>query len=53
MSLVQAADVFTTGAGVEIRVEALRRLVKLGAPTNDDDTINLLHLTAWLAGRVS
>ncbi len=48
LQLVDAARVLSAASGQAITAEMLEQDVVLGAPTNQDGTLNLVHFAAWL-----
>lgn len=52
MTRAEFAAVLIAVGGDELSADAVDRLVD-ACPFSDDDTIDLLKMTAWLAGRVS
>ena len=53
LSPSQAARVLSAAGGRRITEEMVRADVDAGAPANSDGTVNLVHYTAWLVGRLS
>jgi len=48
LSLADAARVLTASGTEPVTVEMLRTDIDAGAPTNQDGTVNLVALAAWL-----
>lgn len=48
MSVTDAARVLARIGGQTVTEEMLRADIDAGAPSNRDDTINLVHYAAWL-----
>jgi len=48
LSVVDAARLLTKAGGRLVTEDALRADIDGGAPTNADDTINLVNFAAWL-----
>lgn len=48
LSVADAARVLTRLGGGEVTEAMLRADIDAGAPTNTDDTMNLIHYAAWL-----
>ena len=48
LRLTDAAKMLSAASGQEITTEKLEQDVVLGAPTNQDGTLNLIHFAAWL-----
>ena len=48
LTAAEAASVLTQAGAKHVTTEAVAADIKLGAPTNDDGTLNLLHYTAWM-----
>ena len=48
LRLSDAARLLSAASGQAITAEKLEQDVVLGAPTNQDGTLNLVHFAAWL-----
>jgi hypothetical protein len=48
LALADAARLLSGAGGQRVSVEMLEADIAAGAPTNADDTINLVHYAAWL-----
>ena len=48
LRLSDAARLLSAASGQAITAEKLEQDVVLGAPTNQDGTLNLIHFAAWL-----
>ncbi|MEP0847316.1 MAG: hypothetical protein HRF50_10930 [Phycisphaerae bacterium] len=48
LPLADAARLLSAVGGQVVAVEMLQADVTAGAPTNDDDTLNVAHYAAWL-----
>jgi hypothetical protein len=53
LSLADAAQLLSAVGGSVVTVELLRADIGLGAPTNPDGTLNLVHYAAWLVREVA
>lgn len=53
LEVADAARLLSTVGGKRIGEEALEADLVAGAPTNQDGTINLVHLAAWLVQEMS
>ena len=53
MPLADAAHVLTRMCGRPIDEDRLRADIDMGAPTNPDGSINLVHYAAWLVREMS
>lgn len=53
MTAGQLAEALSRAGGAEVRPAAVKALVKAGAPTNPDGTINLIQFAAWLSSRMA
>ena len=47
------AKLLSKSAGKTVTVDAIRRHVEAGAPTNPDGSMNLVHYAAWLVKEVA
>ena len=52
MTLPQAAALFTKVGGEAVTEDLLASLLAAGAPANDDGTLHLVRLAAWLSNAV-
>lgn len=48
LPVADAARVLSRAGGFPVSEEMLRADIELGAPTNADGTVNLVHYAAWL-----
>ena len=48
LTVAQIAKILSAAGGRKITEEMIRTDIDAGAPVNSDDTINLVHYTAWL-----
>lgn len=48
LSLANAARLLSAAGGQAVTVETLQADITVGAPTNVDGTLNLVHYAAWL-----
>lgn len=48
LTVASAARLLTRVGGQPVTVDMLRADIAAGAPTNPDETINLVHYAAWL-----
>jgi hypothetical protein len=48
VSAVELARLLSAAGGKQVTAEMIQRDVDMGAPTNANGTINLIHYTAWL-----
>jgi len=48
LSLADAARLLSAAGGHAVTLEQIRADIDVGAPTNGDGTINLVHYAAWL-----
>jgi len=49
----QLAKLLSAAAGVRVDAARIAADLEAGAPTNGDDTINLVHYAAWLVRQVA
>jgi hypothetical protein len=48
LSIADAALMLTKVSGHSVTAAMIDKDIRAGAPTNSDDTINLVHYAAWL-----
>ena len=53
LAVEDAAKILSAAAGRAISVAMIREDIEAGAPTNADNTINLVQYAAWLVGEVA
>ena len=53
MTLTDAAKLLTAVGGSAVTEEMLREDMGLGAPSNSDGTLNIVHYAAWLVREVA
>ncbi len=53
LTLADAAKLLSAVGGIKVSEELLREDVGLGAPANDDGTLNLVYYAAWLVREVA
>lgn len=53
MTIADAAKLLTVVGGSAVTEETLREDIGLGAPSNPDGTLNIVHYAAWLVREVA
>ena len=48
LTFAQAAKLLSAAAKVQVPKAQIEKDIAAGAPTNNDETINLVHYAAWL-----